>query len=140
MAAINTEIVFSVFMVINGLVIIGAGWVLLVVSRKLIRGEVSRKSNMGMGFKIKEAYASDEAWYRINREGGKQMILPSKAVIALGVLMVLYGVLMIPLGFVIHTSFLVINIIVVVVLLVILVPACGYWIWVRQNERKRKAA
>ena len=127
-------------MVINGLIIVGAGWVSLVVAGKLVRGEVSRKNNMGMGFKIKEAYASDEAWYRINRDGGKQMILPSKAVIALGVLMVLYGVLMIPCRFVIHTSFLVFNILMVVMMLIILVPAFGYWIWVRRNERKRKAA
>ena len=127
-------------MVINGLVFVGAGWVMLVVAGKLVRGEVSRKSNMGMGFRIKEVYASDEAWYRINREGGKQMILPAKAVIALGVLMVLYGALTIPLRFVIHTSFLVFNVIIVVILLVILVPSVGYWLWVRRNERKRKAA
>lgn len=127
-------------MVINGLVLVGAGWVLLVVSRKLIRGEVSRKNNMGMGFKITEAYASDEAWYRINREGGKKMILPSKLVIALGVLMALYGVLIIPFRFVFQTSFLVFNVVMVVILLVILVPSCGYTIWVKRNERKKKVA
>ena len=140
MTTIDAEIVLSVAMVINGLVLIGAGWVMLVVSGKLVRGEVSRKNNMGIGFKIKEAYASDEAWYRINREGGKQMILPSKAVIALGALMALYGVLIIPCQFVFQTSFLVFNIVMVVVVLAILVPAIGYWIWVRRNERKRKAA
>jgi membrane protein implicated in regulation of membrane protease activity len=133
MATANADIIFNVALAINGLIFVAIGLVLYYVSRKLIQGKVGRKNNMGIGFKIKEAYASDEAWYRINREGGKLMIAPSLALIALGVLMVLCGILF-------HISLLVFNIAIVVSLLVIVLPLFGYWIWVRRNERKRKAA
>ena len=140
MATTNADIIIGVILAINGLVLIGVGLVLYHVAGKLVRGEVSRKNNMGIGFKIKEAYASDEAWYRINREGGKRMIRPSLAVTALGVLVALFGVLMALFGFASHTSLLIYDIAMVVILLVLLVPSCGYVIWVKRNERKRKAA
>ncbi len=71
MAATN-GIFMGIIIAINGLVLIGVGLLLYRVAGELVRGEISRKNYMGRGFKIKEAFASDEAWYRINREGGKQ--------------------------------------------------------------------
>jgi membrane protein implicated in regulation of membrane protease activity len=140
MATTNAEIIFNVAIAVSGLIFAALGLVMYYMSRKLVRGEVSRKNNMGIGFKIKEAYASDEAWYRINRGGGKLMILPSLTLAALGVLMALFGVLMAFFGFAFHFSLLVSIVVMVAIVLIVLVPSCGYWIWVRRNERKRKAA
>ncbi len=138
MATINTEIVLNVLIVACGLSIIGAGWAWLVIGGKLARGEIPRK-NMGIGFKIKEAYASDEAWYRINREGGKQMILSSKALAAPGALMVLFGIVVALFGFELRFMFLVPAVALVAIFLILLVPSCWYVIRVKRNERKRKA-
>jgi hypothetical protein len=76
-------------MVIYGTVISLPGLLMLIVSYLLIKGRVSRKRNMGTGIRTREAYASDEAWYRINREGGKLMIIPSAGFVACGLLLVI---------------------------------------------------
>jgi hypothetical protein len=140
MATTNAEIILGVIIAINGLILTGAGLLMYHMSGKLVRGEISRKNNMGIGFKIKEAYASDEAWYRINREGGKLMILPSLALAALGVLIALFGVLMAFFGFAFHFSPPGPIVVLVAIVLIVLVPSFGYWIWVRRNEQKRKTA
>jgi hypothetical protein len=138
--ATTNEIIIGIIIAINGLALIGAGLMLYRVAGMLIRGEVSRKNNMGIGFKIKEAYASDEAWYRINREGGKQMILSSQALAALGVLIVLFGVLVALFGFELRFLFLVPTVALAAIFLILLVPSCWYVIRVKRNERKRKAS
>lgn len=127
-------------MAIGGLVIIGIGLFISRVAGELIRGEISRKNYNGRGFKIKEAFASDEAWYRINREGGKRMILSAKMLVAIGVLMVLFGVLMAICDFPLIFSLVIFNAAFVAIILILLVPSCWYVIRVKRNERKRKAA
>ncbi|HEY3272881.1 MAG TPA: SdpI family protein, partial [Methanocella sp.] len=89
MAATDSDMIMSAIMVIFGLIISGAGLLMLVTARKLVRGEISRKGYMGRGIKIKEALASDEAWYRINREGGRLMIVPSEALMVCGIALAL---------------------------------------------------
>ena len=126
-------------MAMSGLVIIGVGLFVSRVAGELVRGEISRKNYNGRGFKIKEAFASDEAWYRINREGGKRMILSSKLLVVIGVLMALFGVLMAICDFPRLFSILIFNAAFVAVILVMLVPSCWYVIQVKRDERKRRA-
>jgi|AGTN01.2.fsa_nt_gi hypothetical protein len=137
MTTINAE---SAIIAISGLIFIGIGLALHRLAGKLVRGQISRKNYMGRGFKIKEALASDEAWYRINREGGKQMILPSLIVVALGMLMALFGVLLAIFEFLSDTSLLIYYIAMAVAVLVMVVPPIRYVIWIKRNERKNKAA
>jgi hypothetical protein len=120
-------------MVIFGLFISGAGLLMLVVSRKLIRCEISRKGYMGIGIKIKEAFASDEAWYRINREGGKLMIIPSLAYVVIGILIALCP-------FILPGSRETVVIAGLAGVVVVMFPLFGYVIWVRRNEPRRKMA
>jgi hypothetical protein len=120
-------------MAIFGLVILFAGLLMLAVARKFVRGEISRKGYMGMGIKIKEAFASDEAWYRINRGGGKLMIIPSLVFIALGLLIIL-SVFLFP-GY-----YEAVVIAALVGVIVAMFPLFWYVIWVKQNEQGQKMA
>lgn len=95
MAISDPTIIVNVIAAIFGLIISLIGLLMLTVSYLLIKGRISRSRNMGIGFRIKEAYASDEAWYHINREGGKLMILPSLAQIACG-LFIIYAAFDVP--------------------------------------------
>jgi hypothetical protein len=133
MALANAEIIMDAIMVIYGAIILLIGVLMLVVSFLLIKGRISRKGNMGIGFRTREAKASDEAWYRINRDGGKLMILPSLAFMASGLLLVLCPFLAPGLR----------DAVVLVVLACAIVTALllgGYVLWVRRNEPGRKAA
>jgi len=123
----------NIIMVIFGLIIIGAGLLMLVVSRKLIRCEISRQRYMGIGIKIKEAFASDEAWYRINRGGGKLMIIPSLAYVVIGILIALCL-------FILPGCRETIVIAGLAGVVVAQFPLFGYVIWVRRNEPRRKMA
>lgn len=131
--AANSDIIVSIIMVIFGLILTLMGLLMLVVARQLIKGEISRKNYMGRGIKIKEAFASDEAWYRINRGGGKLMIFPSLALMALGVLLVLCP-------FIFPGSVKAVVIIALVCIVITALPLFGYVIWVKHTEPKRKAA
>ncbi len=133
MVTVYSDIIFRITMVICGLIIICPGLLILSVARKLIRGEISRKNYMGRGIKIKEAFASDEAWHRINRGGGKLLIIPALAFIAMG-LSVIACALLYPGGI---TAIFVAG---MACVLVSLLPLFGYVIWVKRTEPKRKAA
>jgi len=127
----HSDLVIRILLVFFGLIFICSGLLSLSVARQLIRGEISRKEYMGRGIKIKEALASDEAWYRINRGGGKAMIIPSLAFIAMGLITI-------------ACAFLYPSAIILVAwipfILVSFLPLFGYVIWVKRTETKRKTA
>jgi VIT1/CCC1 family predicted Fe2+/Mn2+ transporter len=131
MAATNSDIIMNIVIVIFGLIIIGARLLMLVVSRKLIRCEISRQRYMGIGIRIKEAFASDEAWYRINRGGGKLMIIPSLAYVVIGALIALCP-------FILHGYRETIVIAGLVGVVAVMFLLFGYVIWVQRNEPGRK--
>jgi TM2 domain-containing membrane protein YozV len=133
MTAANSAIILDIFIFLFGLVISGSGALMLAIARKLIRGEISRKRYMGIGFKIKEAFASDEAWYRINRDGAKLMVVPSLAFVACGVLLALCPFFFPSL----RDILLVITFACIIMMILVL---AGYVIWVRRSEPGRKAA
>lgn len=81
--------IFNIIMAIMGLIIFIVGVYLLNVLIKLINGRIKRDERMGRGFKIKEALVSDEAWYKINRDGAKLMILPTLLLMACGIFLVI---------------------------------------------------
>ena len=120
-------------MVICGLIILGPGLLSFAVARQLIRSEISRKGYRGRGIKIREAFASDEAWYRINRGGGKLLLIPSLAFIALGLGMIACALLR-------PGWILAVLIAGIACILVSCLPLFGYVIWVKHTEPKRKPA
>src|SRR5262245_10722907 len=60
-----------------------AGLLCIGLSIPLIRGKVSRNAFYGVRFP--ESYQSDEAWFAINRFGGKRLALWSIPLIVVGV-------------------------------------------------------
>lgn len=63
------------------------GLIVVASSIPLLRGKV--KMNRFFGLKFPRSYESDEAWYAINRQGAKYLILWSLVVIGIGVLAML---------------------------------------------------
>jgi hypothetical protein len=127
----NPTIIVNIIAAIFGLIIFCVGLLMLLVSYLLIKGKISRKRNMGIGFRIEEAYASDEAWYRINRGGGKLMIIPSLAYVVIGILIALCP-------FILPGYRETIVIAGLVGVIVVMFPLFGYVIWVQRNEPRRK--
>ncbi|HEY2589610.1 MAG TPA: SdpI family protein [Tepidisphaeraceae bacterium] len=88
-------------------IIVGAGWMLgalaiIGASVPLLRGRVPR--NRIYGIRLRQSLASDEAWYEINRFGGKRLIAWAIPMLAVGfgcLLLRLHGhaVLTLVLGF-----------------------------------------
>jgi hypothetical protein len=87
MALSNPEI-FSIIVAVFGVIFILIGLGMLYLCSLFLRGKIKR--NRSAGFRIKEAFESEEAWLRINREGAKLLIGPSLGFIACGLLMIFY--------------------------------------------------
>jgi uncharacterized membrane protein len=58
------------------------GSVLAILAIPLIRGQVSM--NYWYGVRVKRSYESDELWYKINRQGGKLLLVGGVIVASLG--------------------------------------------------------
>jgi hypothetical protein len=68
---------------------IGSSWILtgllcFLLSLPLIRGQVGRNSFYGARFP--ESFQSDEAWFAINRHGGKQLAISSIPLVVIGLI------------------------------------------------------
>jgi len=67
-----------------GAILLGFGLILFLMAIPLLRGSVGR--NNYYGFRYAKAYASDDAWRRINRYGARQQMIWSLPIIAAGLL------------------------------------------------------
>lgn len=69
-------------------IIVGTGWtlaalVIITLAIPLVRGRIS--PNGFYGVRLPESFQSDDAWYSINRFGGKRLILWSVPLLLVGI-------------------------------------------------------
>ena len=100
------------------------GALIVLLSLPLLRGTV--KPNHVHGVRFSQAFASDEAWYDINRYGAKRLIIWSVPVIVLG-----FVGLFLPLG-----SSLVATLSLAGAPLIVIIPALGSWQYARTFSTK----
>ena len=62
-----------------------AGVIIILVCIPLIRGSV--KMNTSYGIRFRQSYASEKAWYAINRYGGIQFVIFSALLVLIGILL-----------------------------------------------------
>ena len=60
-----------------------AGLLCIAVSLPLIRGKIGRNSIYGI--RLPQSFQSDEAWFAINRFGGKRIVIWSVPMVAVGI-------------------------------------------------------
>ncbi|MGA3065683.1 MAG: SdpI family protein [Tepidisphaeraceae bacterium] len=72
----------DVVAIIIGVSCLGIAAGLIGISIPLVQGKV--RPNRFYGVRLKASFASDEAWYAINRFGGQQLIFWSGPIIAIG--------------------------------------------------------
>jgi hypothetical protein len=68
--------------ILFGAILLGCGLMLFLMAIPLLRGSVGR--NNYYSFRYARAYASDDAWRRINRYGARQRMIWSLPIIAAG--------------------------------------------------------
>ena len=76
---------------IAGILDIGVAILFVVISIPLVLGKIPM--NSAYGFRFAKSFESDDLWLRINRYGGRQLILWSIPIALLGVATLLFPVL-----------------------------------------------
>jgi hypothetical protein len=74
--------------IVFGFGYLGMGLLFVALAVPLIRGRV--RPNVWYGIRIRAAFASEEAWYRINRHGGKSLLVLGCTIAAIGILNVIF--------------------------------------------------
>jgi hypothetical protein len=70
--------------VIFGITDLFLGLILIAISRPLKNGKVAMNSFYGV--RLRKSYSSEKNWYLMNEYGGRQLIVWSSALVALGIL------------------------------------------------------